>query len=95
MAAIPSSAVVGDPVQPDLLLLPKSRSLDNMPPAGTSGKQKVSPLIGLFGPSMRPEVLQKIKVFDQAALAFASSDSRSLVLTNSFCAISAGEMVHG
>jgi hypothetical protein len=62
VAAIPSSAVVGDPFQPVLLLLPKSRSLDNMPPAGTSGKQKVSPLIGLFGPSMRPEVLQKIKV---------------------------------
>ena len=62
----PSAAVLSDPFQPVLLLLPKSRSLEQQAAGGTAGgggrKQKISPLIGLFGPHVRAEILHKIKI---------------------------------
>jgi hypothetical protein len=69
MMNVPPPSILGDPFQPVLLILPKSRSLEqistnntNTNTSGMSNKQKISPLIGLFGPRMRPEVLQKIKI---------------------------------
>jgi hypothetical protein len=66
-----TAAIVGDPFQPVLLLLPKSRNSASAAPAGAIGgggggggskKGAAPPLVGLFGPHLNAAVLQKIKI---------------------------------
>ena len=57
-----SSAVLGDPFQPVILLLPRRRNLEHMQQSGASTAQQKHALLGLFGPTMKAEVLNKIQI---------------------------------